>query len=75
MDSDDRMITRQQLDESLERMMNNMLFEFKLMRDEVNVRFDRVDKRFERIESLLDRQAGLIQLFERSCPAPRIIEY
>jgi hypothetical protein len=54
MEADGRMITKQELDDALERVMNNVLLELKMMREESG-------KRFDRIESRLDRQAGLIQ--------------
>jgi hypothetical protein len=55
----DGMITRKELDESLERVMNNVLYE-------MNMRFTAVDQRLDRIESRLDRQAGLIQAGSRA---------
>jgi len=54
MESGPDMITRKELDESLERVMNNVLLEMKLFREHM-------DTRFVGIESRLDRQAGLIQ--------------
>jgi len=54
MASGSEMITREQLDESLERVMNNLLFEIRQSRDHM-------DTRFRGIEARLDRQAGLIQ--------------
>lgn len=54
MESSPDMITRKELDESLERVMNNVLLEMKLFREHT-------DTRFLGIESRLDRQAGLIQ--------------
>ena len=54
MESGSGMITREQLDESLERVMNNLLFEMKQFREHA-------DMRFRGIEARLDRQAGLIQ--------------
>ena len=48
------MITREQLDESLERVMNSLLFEIKQS-------LDHADIRFRGIEARLDRRAGLIQ--------------
>jgi uncharacterized protein YqgV (UPF0045/DUF77 family) len=53
------MITRKELDESLERVMNNVLLEMKLFRDHT-------DTRFTAIESRMDRQAGLIQSAARA---------
>jgi hypothetical protein len=48
------MITREQLDESLERFTNRLLFEIGQFRDDA-------DRSFRAIEVRLDRQAGLIQ--------------
>jgi hypothetical protein len=61
MESSPDMITRKELDESLERVMNNVLLEMKLFREHTDTRFLGIEARFDRIESRLDRQAGLIQ--------------
>ena len=61
MGSSPDMITRKELDESLERVMNNVLLEMKLFREHTDTRFLGIESRFDRIESRLDRQAGLIQ--------------
>ena len=56
------MITRKELDESLERVMNNVLMEIKLLRDHSDVQFGAIRRRYLAIyETRLDRQAGLIQ--------------
>jgi hypothetical protein len=56
------MITREQLDESLERFMKSLLFEIKQSRDHL-------DMRFREIEARLDRQAGLMLRFGRKSEA------
>jgi hypothetical protein len=55
------MITQKELDESLERVMNNVLLEMKLFREHTDTRFLGIESRLDRIESRLDRQAGLVQ--------------
>lgn len=50
MESNPGMVTKEQLDESLERVMNNLLLEFGAVRSDI-----------ADVRSRLDRQAGLIQ--------------
>lgn len=61
MESSPDMITRKELDESLERVVNNVLLEIKLLRDHSDVQFGALRGDFSDIRTRLDRQAGLIQ--------------
>ena len=63
---DQRMVTKQELDESLERVMNKVLAEIDLRFSRLDKRFDRIDARFDRIEARLDRQgASALLRFDR----------
>ena len=55
------MITKQELDESLERVMNNVLLEMKLFRDHTDIQFVALRGDIADIRARLDRHAGLIQ--------------
>jgi hypothetical protein len=55
------MITRKELDESLERVMNNVLPEMKLFRDHSDARFGALRGDIGDIRTRLDRQAGFLQ--------------
>jgi hypothetical protein len=54
-------ISRKQLDESLERVMNNVLLEMKRRSEHSDVQFAAVRGDIADIRARLDRQAGLIQ--------------
>jgi hypothetical protein len=61
MESSPGMITRKELDESLERVMNNVLLEMKQRFDQTDVQFGALRGDIGDIRARLDRQAGLIQ--------------
>jgi hypothetical protein len=61
MESSPDMITGKELDESLERVMNNVLLEMKQRFDQTDVQFGALRGDIGDIRARLDRQAGLIQ--------------
>lgn len=61
MESGPDMITRQELDESLLRVMNNLLLEMKMRSEHTDAQFAAVRADIADIRTRLDRQAGLLQ--------------